>query len=176
MGFVDHLGESRRGGGGEEEGVGRGGGGEFGTQAEVGADVVVKQPGQVLQDGVAGGWQAAEEAEGAASVIRGGQRGAQSGVRARQEGFELLGEVLGAAEWGYEGNRLKLGRIWGRYGMKWGKEREDWERKGEWSQLGRKWGTLGTKGGPEWGLSCQEGFELLGGVLGVQNGVMGGIG
>ena len=30
-----------------------------------------------------------------------------------QEGFELLGEVLGAAEWGYGGNRLKLGRIWG---------------------------------------------------------------
>ena len=35
-------------------------------------------------------------------------------------------------------------------------------------------GNGGTKGGPEWGLSCQEGFELLGGVLGVQNGVMGG--
>ena len=33
---------------------------------------------------------------------------------------------------------------------------------------------MGTKGGPEWGPSCQEGFELLGGVLGVQNGVMGG--
>ena len=33
---------------------------------------------------------------------------------------------------------------------------------------------MGGNGGPEWGLSCQEGFELLGGVLGLQDGVMGG--
>ena len=79
---------------------------------------------------------------GSSGEEMGGNGGPEWGLSC-QEGFELLGGVLGAAGWGYGGNRLKSRRTWGRYGMKMGEGGEIWGKKGKWSQVGRKWGDKG---------------------------------
>ena len=64
-----------------------------------------------------------------------GTRGGQGGVRARQEGFELLGEGLGAAKrglcWGGWVRSGKNGGEWGEIGVKMGEEGEKWGKEGK---------------------------------------------